>query len=633
MNRRIQFAIVLCIALTMLSACGGGGSNNTSPVNPPSSALLITTTTIPDGVVGKPYSATLTATGGTAPYTWSTPNPLPQGLIVNSSGQISGTPTSEFSLVPIFSVTDSSTPMKSATAAIFLTVARELLITTASVAGGHTNVSYSSVIQSNTATVNTWSVSLGQLPPGMQLANPASSQIEIAGTTTQAGNYSFSIQAQSTNNPPQVVSQAFTLVVDSNAAITTAQLPDIIRTVAYSTSLSAVNGTPPYHYVALATLPAGLTLSDRGQISGTYNGNGPVPINVPFRVTDSASASTSSTRTLAFNAVNKLTIGNQLFDGVLNQPYNGNLVAVEGRAPYTFSLLSGSVPPGLTLNSAGQLIGSPTQLGTFSFTARCQDATVPPQTASLAATVKIVPPPLTMPVSLPGKIPQGVAFTGYIAALGGVPPYTFSITSGALPTGLSLNASTGQVTGTPTVLGQFNLVAQTVDSGSPPQSSSIGYTINVVPALARNDSIQKATAIGNGMFGASISPYADPVDIANPDMDYYKIVVDQSATVTFSVNAKESNPNNPLDSVIEVVDANGATLNFCNQPDNPSGPFTSACMNDDITLGVQRDSQLYLKMPGAAGTHQTVYLRVFDWTGSARPDMTYILTVSGAAGP
>jgi hypothetical protein len=121
------------------------------------------------------------------------------------------------------------------------------------------------------------------------------------------------------------------------------------------------------------------------------------------------------------------------------------------------------------------------------------------------------------------------------------------------------------------------------------------------------------------------------VDTANPDVDYYKLIVNNGTIVEIQVFAKQSNPDNPLDTVLEVVDVNGARLNNCSA--GPSGAglaYISPCLNDDIQDGIVQDSRIWLKMPGVSSTQSTVYVKVSDWRGDARPDMFYALDISGA---
>jgi hypothetical protein len=111
--------------------------------------------------------------------------------------------------------------------------------------------------------------------------------------------------------------------------------------------------------------------------------------------------------------------------------------------------------------------------------------------------------------------------------------------------------------------------------------------------------------------------------------------------VTVETFARRLDSRNPLDTVIEIVDANGHRLQTCRDPvyDNnppsslqprphPGSSYQDPCMNDDITLGAITDSRLEFRVPGAAGTSVTFYIHVFDWKGMARPDMTYNLVIT-----
>ena len=143
-------------------------------------------------------------------------------------------------------------------------------------------------------------------------------------------------------------------------------------------------------------------------------------------------------------------------------PYTGTLIALGGIPPYTFAIVSGSLPPGLSLNtSTGVISGTPTASGNFTYGARVTDAHG--ATASVTCTITSVNPlSLACPLSVT-TIGQPYSQTPIVS--GGVTPYVlWSIIAGSLPLGLMLNMSTGLISGTPTTLGTYSYTIQVTDS-------------------------------------------------------------------------------------------------------------------------------------------------------------------------
>jgi Putative Ig domain len=164
-------------------------------------------------------------------------------------------------------------------------------------------------------------------------------------------------------------------------------------------------------------------------------------------------------------------------------PYQATLSASGGKDPYVWSVKSGSLPPGLALTgSTGAITGTATQTGDFTFTIQVQDSSSPLQIDTHSYTVTVSDPGSGLNIttsSLPnGTI--GIAYQATLAASGGTAPYSWSITSGSLPPGLTLAASTGILSGSPTTPGTYTFTIQVSDSSVPPLTATQGFTITTL---------------------------------------------------------------------------------------------------------------------------------------------------------
>jgi hypothetical protein len=151
--------------------------------------------------------------------------------------------------------------------------------------------------------------------------------------------------------------------------------------------------------------------------------------------------------------------------GTVGVPYSVSLIAVDGASPYSWSITAGSLPGGLTLGGITGIIGgTPTSGGTANFTVQVSDAKSVTATKAFAITIASALTMATAPTLPGGAI--GTAYAQTLIAVGGTAPYTWNITAGSLPTGLSLNAATGAITGTASGSGTFNFTVQVTDNSS-----------------------------------------------------------------------------------------------------------------------------------------------------------------------
>lgn len=155
--------------------------------------------------------------------------------------------------------------------------------------------------------------------------------------------------------------------------------------------------------------------------------------------------------------------------GTIGQPYHAQLSARGGAKPYTWSVPFGELPPGLTLNpTSGLVTGTPTQAADYSITVRVVDSTLLQQETAMALLdAPVEAPQLTITTE---GVPNGIAGQPYavqFTATGGTPPYVWSVVEGLLPPDLSLDPSTGVLSGIPSLVGDYSFTIQVADSATP----------------------------------------------------------------------------------------------------------------------------------------------------------------------
>jgi len=313
--------------------------------------------------------------------------------------------------------------------------------------------------------------------------------------------------------------------------------------------------------------------------------------------------------------------------------YSSALVASGGVSPYSFSITQGSLPPGLTLNSStGAITGTPTTAGTYNFTAQVTDskgntATTGTSIAAIAALM------LNGPTS---TAQLGVPYNSALTASGGIAPYSFQIISGSLPSGLTLNTSTGAITGTPKSTGTFSFEAQVTDSqahtatancsivvtdaGSNPTTTSLTLAPASLPVGSVGPVVMTATVIptsGTGTPSGSVTFFSGSTQVGtvtvskgagsfsyNPSalaVGIYSITAVYSGDGTFSSSSSPAQTlgitqNGPL---AYVANAQSNTLSVINIP-TASVVSTIPVGSEPVLLAISPNGQqIYVSNFGA----------------------------------
>jgi hypothetical protein len=420
----------------------------------PASAAGITPATFSvPAVLNQSFTSdTMTVSTGAS---WSiTAGALPTGLTLgvtsSTTDTITGTPTSSGPYN--FTVTSGS---NSQVYTIVVGITPNALTVPAAVGTSYTSDTMTVV------TAGTWSITAGALPPGLNLTSSASSTSDtITGTPTAAGVFFFTVTGGNQ-------AQQYSLTV-SGISPTTLVYPFL--GIAYNSGTMTVAAAAVWS-ISAGALPNGLVLNSSGSTTDTITGTPTVSGTFTFTV---KSGSNTRAYTLLVSGISPATLVNP----TVGTAYTSGAMTVATAA--TWSISSGALPPGLTLSSnvsstTDTIVGTPTTAGTYVFTVTSGAAV---QSYTLVVTG-----------ILPATVPNATVGTAYSSGtLTVTTAGAWSISAGALPSGLVLNtssATTDSISGTPTTAGSYTF---TIKSGTVAQSFTLVVT-GITPTTLANATI------------------------------------------------------------------------------------------------------------------------------------------------
>jgi hypothetical protein len=306
-----------------------------------------------------------------------------------------------------------------------------------------------------------------------------------------------------------------------------------------SVQLVGSGGIAPYTWAVVPgyTLPAGLSLSTAGVLSGTPLASGTGTTNISFEMKDAGTPNAlSASRVLEISIATAPAItfaGTMPATSKVNQAYAGSAGASGGAGALTYSLNSGTLPTGLSLNSSnGSVTGTTTVGGTYNFAIKASDvfgdsATQSYQIVVTAPVLTITPGPESLPFAVTGE-----AYSQTLTVVGGTDTgYVWTVSGLSNGFSSSANGATVTINGPATTAGTVNFTATAIDSAGN-GSSTISYSIPVYSPVTLPPTIP-ATLASVATFNV---PYSGTVVASGGSGNYAWTVTGQTKGLNTSAS-------------------------------------------------------------------------------------------------
>ena len=419
MHLRVRTALLVLSSTFITVSCGDSGGP-TDPLDP----ITIETESLAEAIEGQGYGQQLEAVGGSGGYSWVlAAGSLPAGLTLAPAGAISGTPIAPGTASFRVRATDGSG--QNATADLSIAVVQALGIHTWTLAEGMVAEPYAAQLQAvgGRGTL-TWSVTGGDAASWLAISSGGA----LSGTPGSAGVYSVTVAVSDASG--QQATRTLSVVVLAPLAVAEISLPIATQGRAYAVQLVATGGAGAYGWsIESGVLPAGVELASGGALTGTPGDAGAFPFTA--RVTDGGGR--TATRSLSLTVERAPTIQNQsLPPADVDVAYDEQLTATGGTGTYSWSVVEGALPDGLTLSAAGAISGTPTALGSATFTVQVTDEASATHTRAFTIVVAEIQ-----------ALASGVAVTGIGDEAGSVRYYSVEVPAGAARLTVAISGGTG----------------------------------------------------------------------------------------------------------------------------------------------------------------------------------------------
>lgn len=463
-------------------------------------APIITTSSLPSASIDVSYSVAFSAIGA-SPITWTlSGGTLPDGLSMDSSGSISGTPAESGA----FSFTVTASNSSGSASRLFSIVVpfsalRAPKITASSITEGYANSPYGCQLTATGTSPLTWSLAEGSsLPAGLTLTESG----YLYGTHTSADTTAFTVcVTNSAGTDSQDLSLTF---CEPPSGTRPAVLPEppnpAVQDAAYTCQLMA-SGTPPFTWtLAKGKLPAGLSMTDSGLITGTPTKA--AATKLAFNVSNDYG---KETRTLTLNICKMPEITSKaLKDATVDKKYTETIKGT-GTKPFTWQI-EGTLPQGLPLFEAdnAKITGTPSTNDTGMVRVTLSN---PAGEVSKVFTLKVS---AVLPKITPKTLKAATYGKNYSAAIKikGSEPITV-ILSGDLPEGLTFDTSTGKITGTPSeVCTDRAITILAVNTGGLAQQE---YSLTVKAVAPKITTKQLSDAVQGSAYSFDLEATGTPV--------------------------------------------------------------------------------------------------------------------------